>query len=122
MAIVAFRSTGSAFALTRYAMVPSPCPVWPETSSTHDADADADQVHSRSTVTLTSPVPPEELKLLAVFVSVAWHRVALGPVTFVTALLPHAAAIDAHTANSRGRTGMFTRNPDSSSAPTGGIA
>jgi hypothetical protein len=98
-------------------MVPSPCPVWPETISIHDADAAADQVHSRATVTFTSPVPPDELKLGTVLLMDAWQRVAVGPVTLVTALLPHATAATHTAANRRGRPWMVTGKPNTRCAP-----
>ena len=73
--------------------------------------------HSRATETLTDPEPPVELKLGAEFVIVAWHRAAVGPVTLVTALLPHAASQPAHPAYRRARVRMFTGEANSSRAP-----
>ena len=117
MLIIALRTTGSAFAFTLYAMAPSPCPVCPETISTHDAEAAAVQLHSRATEILISPVPPDELKLGTELVMAAWQRVAVGPVTLVTALLPHPAISAAPIANRRGRTRVFTDEPNTSPAP-----
>src|SRR5687768_14617101 len=98
-------------------MVPSPCPVCPDTISTHAAETAADQLHSRATVTLTSPLPPAELKLGTVFVTAAWQRVPVGPVTLVTALLPHAVAQAATIANRRARTEEVTRETNTRCAP-----
>lgn len=117
IAIVALRWIGSAFALTRYAMVPSPCPSLPERISTHDAEAVDDQPHSRATATFSSPVPPDELKLFAELVMDSWHRVAVGPVVLVTALLPQAVANARPAANRRARTRLFTRELNTSHAP-----
>jgi hypothetical protein len=72
-------------------MVPSPCPSPPDTISIQAAVVDDDQAHSRAPVTFISPVPPDELKLGTELVTVSWQRVAVGPLTLVTALLPHAA-------------------------------
>src|SRR5687767_14351778 len=120
MVIVALRWIGSAFAFTRYAMVPSPCPVCPDSSSIHVADAVADQLHSRATVTFTSPVPPDELKLDAVLVMDGWQRTAVGPVVLVTALPPHAAASAQTAANRRARTRIATAQLNSRRAPSAG--
>ena len=118
MAMVALRRTGSAFAFTLYVMVPSPWPDCPDTSSTHEADALADQLHSRATETLTEPAPPVELKLGAELVMVAWQRAAVGPVTLVTALLPHADSHAAHPAYTRARRRMVTDKANSRPAPS----
>ena len=117
MVKTAFRRTGSAFAFTRYAMVPSPCPVCPDTISTQAADTAADQLHSRATVTLTSPLPPAELKFGTVFAMDAWHRAAVGPVTLVTALLPHAVRPAATMANRRALARVVTREANTRCAP-----
>jgi len=98
-------------------MVPSPWPLWPETSSIHEADAVAVQLHSRATDTVICPVPPDELNVGTLLVIVGWQRVAVGPVTFVTALLPHAATIAPHSENSRALTRRFTSEPKTSCAP-----
>ena len=120
--MIALRITGSAFAFTRYAMAPSPWPLCPETISTHEADAVAVQLHSRATDTLTSPVPPDELNVGTELVTDAWHRVAVGPVTFVTALLPQAAVTEAEIANRRARTRKFTHETNTSLAPAEVVA
>lgn len=109
MAIVAFRATGSPFALTLTVMTPSPWPSLPERISIHAADVDDDHAHSRATDTCTSPVPPVEPKLDDGFVIEIWQRAAVGPVTLVTALLPQAAAAVVMS-NRRARARMFTPN------------
>jgi hypothetical protein len=98
-------------------MVPSPWPLWPETSSIHEAEAVAVQLHSRATDTLICPVPPDELNVGTLLVIVAWQRVAVGPVTLVTALPPHAATSAAHSANRRALTRRFTSEPNTRCAP-----
>src|SRR6058998_3108589 len=91
--MAAFRTTGSAFVLTRYAIVPSPCPAVPLVNSIHPAVADDVQAHSRAAETATCPVPPGAEKLCEPAVSVTWQREAVGAVTVVdvVAELPHAA-------------------------------
>lgn len=116
IAMVPFRRMGSAFALTRYAMVPSPCPSRPETISIHAVEVDDDQAHSRATVTFISPVPPAALKLGDELVIEAWQRVAVGPVTLVTALLPHPA-VAAAMANRRARVRRLTGDRNTSCGP-----
>jgi hypothetical protein len=116
MVIAAFRTTGSAFSVTRYAIVPSPCPSLPDVISIQLACGVADHAHSRATVTFTSPVPPDDLKLDDGAAIATWHRVAVGPVTFVTAELPHPAVIDATAPHSRA-TRIFTVERYSSGAP-----
>ena len=120
MLMVPLRRTGSPFALTRYEMVPSPWPGCPERISIHVADDVADQLHSRATDTFTSPVPPAELKLGTVLVTDAWQRVAVGPVTVVTALLPQEAASAQETDKSRARTRTFTAEANTRLAPSAG--
>src|SRR5262245_27252046 len=96
MAIAPRRVTGSAFAPTRYAILPSPCPSLPEVISIQDDCGIAVHAHSRAAPTLTVPVPPVALKLDVVFVTVTAHRagVDVGPVTLVlvVAELPQPAA------------------------------
>lgn len=99
-------------------MVPSPWPGCPERISIQEADDAADQLHSRATDTFTSPVPPDELKLGTVLLTDAWHRVAVGPVVFVTALLPQEAAIAQETSKSRARTRTFTAGANTRPAPS----
>ena len=117
MAIVAFRWIGSAFALTRYAMVPSPCPSRPDTISTHAAEAVDAQLHSRAAATFNSPEPPDELKFGEELVMVSSQRGAVGAVTVVTALLPHAATNAAAAENSRALARRFTRHFNTRAAP-----
>jgi hypothetical protein len=79
----------------------------------------ADQEHSRATLTFTSPLPPDELKLDDELAIETWQRAAVGPVTLVTAELPHAAVIIiiAATTYGRARERIFTRNHHTSCAP-----
>ena len=109
--------TGSWFAVTRYAIVPSPWPSLPDVISIQAACAVADHEHSRATVTFTSPVPPDELKLDDGVPIATWQRVADGPVTLVVAELPHAIEVDAIAAYSRARTRIFTMSSNTSRAP-----
>jgi endonuclease/exonuclease/phosphatase family metal-dependent hydrolase len=96
--------TGSAFASTRYATLPSPCPSFADVIAIHEAVLAADHEHSRATPTVSVPVPPAVPKLGEELVTVIWQRDAVGPETFVTAELPHAAArMAAMDANSRAR-------------------
>jgi len=71
----------------------------------HAACDAADHEHSRATLTLIDPSPPETPKFDAEFVAVIWQCVAVGPVVFVTPLLPHAtdSADTITTRNRRGR-------------------
>lgn len=102
IAIAAWRATGSGFAVTRYATVPSPWPFWPDVSSTQAAWLLAVHVHSRDTPTDTVPVPPEAVKLDDGVPTEIWQRVAVGPVTVVFAdNPPHAAAMVARTQTNR---------------------
>ena len=73
--------------------------------------------HSRATVTFTSPVPPDGLKLDDGPEMATWHREAVGPVTLVTAELPHPTINDATAPYSRARARIFTVEPHSSCAP-----
>ncbi len=84
--------------------MPAPWPLAADVRVIQAARLAAVHAHSRSTVMLTDPSPPETPKLDAEFVAVIWQRVAVGPVVFVTPLLPQAAANRAATAvaNSRG--------------------
>src|SRR3954468_13990746 len=102
------RTVGSTFAATRYDTVPSPCPLAPPVIAIQPASVVAVHAHSREMVTARVPAPPAEPKLDDGLVSVAWHRAAVGPVTLVTAELPHAIAraAAASVGNSRGR--VFT--------------
>src|SRR3954468_163455 len=106
--MAAFRTMGSAFALTRYTIVPSPWPPVPLVNSIQAAAVDDVQSHSRAAETATCPVPPGAGKLCAPAVSVTWHREDVGAVTVVdvVAELPHATDHAAATtrAKSRART------------------
>src|SRR5580765_1008805 len=84
----------------------------------HEAVLAADHAHSRATPIVTVPVPPLTPKLDDELLTVVWHREAVGPVTFVTAELPHpaAAAAAAAAANSRARA-TVTAVADTSRAP-----
>lgn len=84
----------------------------------HEAVLAADHEHSRATLIVTVPVPPVTPKLDDELLTVVWHREAVGPVTFVTAELPHAAdaAAAAAAANSRARA-TVTVVADTSAAP-----
>jgi hypothetical protein len=100
------RAIGSAFSDTRYVTLPSPWPSTPAVIATHGDWLLAVHPHSRATAIFTSPVPPPGPKLGDEFVIEGWQRVAVGPVTFVVAELPHAIAVSAARAeprNSRGR-------------------
>jgi hypothetical protein len=89
----------------------------PDVISIQLACAVADHPHSRATVTFTSPLPPDELKLDDELAIATWQRAAVGPVTFVTAELPHAIVIDAIARYSRARVRIFTHERHSSRAP-----
>jgi len=104
-------------AFTRNVIVPSPWPSLPDRISIHDAAVDDDHAHSRATLTVTSPEPPDEPKLDDAFVIDGWHRLAVGPVTLVTALLPQDTAMVAPAANSRALARLFTAEPNTSRAP-----
>jgi endonuclease/exonuclease/phosphatase family metal-dependent hydrolase len=100
------RVIGSAFAPTRYAILPSPWPSLPEVISIQDDCALAVHAHSRAAPTLTVPGPPVALKLDVVLVMVIAQRgFEEGPVTLVTSVvaeLPQPAAITA-AAQTNGR-------------------
>ena len=116
-AIVALRAIGSPFAFTRNVILPSPCPSLPDRISIHGAAVDDDQAHSRATVTANSPAPPDELKFEDEFVIEAWQRLAVGPVTLVTALLPQETAVMVASTNSRALARQFTCKGNTSRAP-----
>lgn len=85
---------GSAFSPIRNVTVPSPCPSWPPVIDIHEAVLVADHEHSRATLTATVPVPPAGPKFVDGTPRVAWQRVgAVGDVTLVSVVLPHAEAI-----------------------------
>jgi hypothetical protein len=100
------RASGSGFAATWYVTLPSPCPSLAEVSEIQAACATAVHEHSRATLIETVPSPPDMPKLPDEFVVVIWQCVGVGPVVFVTPLLPHATVTAAAivTANSRGPT------------------
>ena len=107
-AIAPRRTLGSAFAATRYDTVPSPCPLAPSVIVIHAALAVAVHAHSRDTLTASVPAPPAAAKLDGEELSVAWHREAVGPVTLVTAELPHASASVAAVSAGNSRARVFT--------------
>jgi len=87
------RLTGSAFAETRYATDPSPCPLAEDVNPIHGACVLTLHVQSRSTVTVTLPAPPAEPKDVVGEDTFAWQRdgaVLEGAATLVVAELPHA--------------------------------
>jgi len=85
--------------------LPSPWPSFAEVSEIQAACAAAVHEHSRATLIDTVPSPPDTPKLADEFVAVTWQWVGVGPVVFVTPLLPHAIDVAAIvTANSRGTT------------------
>src|SRR4051812_13963426 len=102
------RTAGSTFAATRNDTVPSPCPLAPSVIAIQPASVVAVHEHSHETLTASVPAPPAAPKLDDGLVIVAWQRETVGPVTFVTAELPHAIAraAAASVGNSRGR--VFT--------------
>lgn len=115
-----WRTDGSAFAATRYAIAPSPWPLAFPVIAIQLAVLDADHEHSRDTLTFTIPVPPAAPKLDDELLIDGAHRVAVGPVTFVTPELPQPIAIAiaaASTKNSRGWNVVFTATRLSSSGP-----
>ncbi len=85
-----FLTTGSGFAATWYVTLPLPCPAFADVSEIQLAWAAAVHAHSRSTLIDTVPSPPVTPKLEGDDVAVSWQRVPVGPVVFVTPLLPHA--------------------------------
>lgn len=117
IAIVPLRAIGSPFAFTRNVILPSPCPSFPDRISIHAAVVDEDHAHSRATATVSSPEPPDELKLDAELVIEGWQRFAVGPVTLVTALLPQETAVIAAITNSRALARLFTCKRNTSRAP-----
>src|SRR4051794_33770550 len=104
------RVAASALAATRYDTVPSPWPLPPAVIEIQAESLDAVHEHSRDTLTDSVPAPPADAKLCAELVTDASQRAAVGPVTLVTAELPHARVMAAETsvANSRGRHVVFT--------------
>jgi len=85
--------------------LPSPCPSFADVIEIQAAWAAAVHEHSRATLIDTVPSPPDIPKLEAEFVAVTWQWVGVGPVVFVTPLLPHAIDTTAIvSANSRAPT------------------
>ena len=109
---------------TRYATEPSPCPVPPPVIAIQLASLDAVHEHSRATVTDTVPEPPDGEKLAVEFAMDTWQRVAVGPVTFVTAELPQPLRIDAAAIrrNSRDLSLVFTEDREYQAAVQRGIS
>ena len=71
---------------------------------TQALELEALHTHSRDVETATLPDPPEAPKFDAELVSVTWHLAAVGPVTLVSAELPHAISVGASSIeSSRGR-------------------
>jgi hypothetical protein len=92
--------------------------VLPDVISIQATGEDDDHAHSRAAVTFTSPVPPDGVKLDGEFAIESWQRLAVGPVTFVTAELPHPDdALVVMAANSRDRVKRFTAARNTSRAP-----
>lgn len=81
---------------------------------------DALQEHSRATAIVTVPVPPAVPNDPVELVTVAWHRVLVGVVMFVSVELPHAAVTTA-LVNSRGPSRDFTLGHDAQGPPAGTI-
>lgn len=120
-AIALRRATGSGLAATRYDTEPAPCPLAADVSWIQETGVLADHEHSRSIEMDRVPVPPEGPNVEDEFVTEAWHRVAVGPVTDVTAELPHRPAANAAARtmpNGRVRRCFFTAKQNSSRAPT----
>jgi hypothetical protein len=88
--------------------------------ATQEDVVDALQEHSRATAIVTVPVPPAVPNEPVEFVTVAWHRVVVGVVMFVSVELPHAA-VTMTLVNSRGPNRNFTLGPDAQGPPAGTI-
>ena len=91
----------------RYAIVPSPCPLFAPVISIHAVAVVADHVQSRAVVTASDPVAPVDGAVpVSEFAMVTEHLLSLGPVTaIVDDARPQesATAASAHAANSRAR-------------------
>ncbi len=80
---IARRGVGSAFAATRYATLPLPCPAASDVSVIHEAPLDAVHVQSRVVSIVMVPVAPSAGTDASELVADTWHLGALGPVTAI---------------------------------------
>jgi hypothetical protein len=85
-------------------------------NATHGDVVDALHEHSRATPIVTVPVPPAVPNDPVEFVTLAWHRVLVGVVMFVSVELPQAA-VTRTVVNSRGPIDDFTLAPDAQHPP-----